>query len=218
MNRKSDVQLRDDLLAELKWDTHVQPTEIGVEVKDGVVTLSGTVDSWAKRMAAKDAAHRVAGVLDVANDVIVHTQASPGRTDAQIAEQARCALEWDVFVPHEKIHTTVSGGVLTLEGEVVTATQRADCERAVRNLLGVLAVVNQIKVRSSIRSDEVQRAISSALMRHATREAERMHVDVTDGTVKVVGKVDSWAEREAVLGAVWGTRGVRAVDDRISVL
>ena len=121
-------------------------------------------------------------------------------------------------MPHEKIHTTVSGGVLTLEGEVVTATQRADCERAVRNLLGVLAVVNQIKVRSSIRSDEVQRAISSALMRHATREAERMHVDVTDGTVKVVGMVDSWAEREAVLGAVWGTRGVRAVDDRISVL
>lgn len=217
MKKKSDIQLRDDVLAELKWDTRIQPTEIGVEVKNGVVTLSGTVDSWGKRIAAKEATHRVSGVLDVANDIVVHTAATPGRTDAQVAEQARRALEWDVFVPHEKIHTTVSKGILTLEGEVATASQRNDAERAVRNLAGVLAVVNQIKVKTSIQSEQVQEAITNALHRHATREAERIHVDVDAGNVKVTGKVDSWGEREAVLGAVWGTRGVRAVDDRLAV-
>lgn len=217
MTRKSDVQLRDELLAEIKWDTRLQPAEVGVEVKGAVVTLSGTVDSWAKRIAAKEAAHRVHGVLDVANDIVVHTAITPGRTDAQIAKQARAALEWDVLVPHEKIHTTVSNGILTLEGEVTNASQRVDAERAVRNLAGVLAVVNYIKVKAAVRPVEVQQAINSALHRHASREADRVQVEVVGGTVKVVGHVDSWAEREAVLGAVWGTRGVNAVDDRVAV-
>lgn len=217
MQRKSDVQLRDDVLAEIKWDTRLQPTEVGVSAKGGVVTLSGTVDSWAKRIAAKEAAHRVAGVLDVANDINVHTASSPGRTDSGIAEQARCALEWDVFVPHEKIHVTVSNGILSLDGDVVTAVQRLDAERAVRNLEGVVAVANNLKVKALVRSTDVQQAIQGALTRHAVREAERVRVEVLDGKVKVVGRVDSWAERQAVLSAVWGTRGVRAVDDRIAV-
>ncbi len=218
MKRKSDVELRDEVLAEIKWDTRLEPTEVGVEVKNGVVTLSGTVDSWAKRLAAKEAAHRVFGVLDVANDVVVHTRTSPGRTDADIAEQARLALEWDVFVPHEQIHTTVSNGVLTLDGEVGTASQRSDAERAVRYLTGVLAVSNNIKVKSAVRSAEVKQAITSALQRHANWEADHVSVEVTDGGVRVEGTVDSWTERDAVLSAVWGTRGVRSVDDRIAIL
>ncbi len=217
MQRKSDVQLRDELLAEIKWDTRLNPTEIGVAVKNGVVTLSGTVDSWAKRLAAKETAHRVYGVLDVANDIVVHTASSPGRTDAEIAEQARRALEWDVFVPHEKIHTTVSKGILTLEGEVASASQRNDAARAVRNLLGVVAVANTIRVKSQVRSAEVKQAITDALRRHANWEAQQVNVEVTGGEVKVKGSVDSWAEREAVLSAVWGTRGVQTVDAQIAV-
>ncbi len=217
MKRKSDVQLRDELLAEIEWDARLTPTEVGVEVKNGVVTLSGTVDSWGKRIAAKEAAHRVSGVLDVANDIVVHTASAPGRTDADIAEQARCALEWDVFVPHEKIHTTVSNGVLTLDGEVTLASQRMDAERAVRNLMGVVAVANHIRVKTALRSTEVQHAIHAALHRHAAIEADSVKVEVMDGAVKVLGKVDSWAEREAVLSAVWGTLGVRSVDDRLAV-
>lgn len=218
MKRKSDLQLRDELLAEIKWDTRLQPAEVGVSVKNGVVSLSGTVDSWAKRLAAKSAAHRVAGVLDVANDIVVHAAGAPGRTDSEIAGQARTSLEWDVLVPHEKIHTTVSNGFLTLEGEVSTASQRLDAERAVRNLSGVTGVANNIKVKVTLRSEEVQLAINSALQRHARREADRLQVGVTDGTVKVIGQVDSWEEHDAVLSAVWGTRGVRAVDDRIAIV
>lgn len=218
MQRKSDVQLRDELLAELKWDTRLDPAEVGVAVKNGIVTLSGTVESWAKRLAAKETAHRVYGVLDVANDIVVHTPKTPGLTDAAIAEQARIALEWDVFVPHEKIHTTVSRGILTLDGEVNTASQREDAERAVRNLTGVVAVANNIQVKSSVRNTELKQAITSALRRHANWEADHVKVEVSGGDVKIEGNVDSWAEREAVLSAVWGTRGVHNVDDHLAVL
>ncbi len=105
--RKTDAEIQQDMLREFKWDTRVEETDVGVEVDSGVVTLTGTVSSWAKRMAAQEAAHRVVGVLDVANDIRVKAQGSPGRTDTEIAQAVRRALEWDVFVPEKSLQSTV---------------------------------------------------------------------------------------------------------------
>ncbi len=214
--RKTDSQLQQDVLRELKWDTRVDETEVGVQVKDGVVALTGVVSSWAKKIAAQEAAHRVMGVLDVANDLEV--QGLSTRTDADIARAVRIAIEWDVFVPHQRIRTTVSQGVVTLEGSADYWSQRDDAQRAIKNLEGVRGIINRIEVKPPIvPTDRMRQSIEAALERHAEREARRVSLDVENGRVTVSGVVGSYGEREAVVGAVRGTPGVRAVDDKLRI-
>jgi len=215
--RKTDAQIHHDVLEELKWDSRVEETEVGVQVEGGVVTLTGTVTSFAKRWAAEEAAHRVIGVLDVANDVTVKVAGEAAPTDTDIAHAVRRALEWDVFVPNEHIKSTVTKGGVVLEGTVDRAVQRDDAERAVRNLAGVKGVQNKIDVRHPATpvTEDVRKAIEQALERRAEREARRIHVDVTDGTVTLTGAVHSWAERKSVLAAARFTPGVRAVEDHL---
>src|SRR5437899_6905613 len=147
---RSDEQIQKDVLAELKWEARVQPNEIGVAVKDGVVTLTGWVDSYTKRWAAEEAAHRVRGVKAVANDVEIRLPSAAERTDADIAAAATRALEWDAFVPIEQLDVTVSKGWVTLRGEVQWQYQRQDAERAVRRLTGVRGVTNLIAVKPRV--------------------------------------------------------------------
>jgi len=132
---RTDEEIQKDVLAELKWDARVQPNEIGVIVKDGVVTLTGWVDSYLKKWNAEDAAHRVAGVKAVANDIEVKLLSE--RTDADIAAAALRALEWDAAVPSDKIEVTVSKGWVTLKGEVEWQYQKEDAEKVIRRLAGV---------------------------------------------------------------------------------
>jgi osmotically-inducible protein OsmY len=213
---KTDTQIHRDVLEELKWDSRVDETEVGVQVEGGVVTLTGTVTSWAKRMAAQEAARRVFGVLDVANDITVKVPGSLTRTDTEIARAVRSALEWDVFVPAETIMSTVSEGWVTLDGTVERWSHRDDAERAVRNLTGVKGVVNKIVVKApKPATADVRKAIEQALERRAEREAKRIQVDVRDGTVTLTGSVHSWAERKSVLAAARFTPGVRAVQDHL---
>lgn len=218
VNRKTDSEIQQDVLRELNWDTRVEETDVGVEVDGGVVTLSGTVSSWGKRHAAAEAAHRVRGVLDIANDIVVKTPGTPGRTDTEIAHAVRNALVWDVFVPDTRIQSTVSDGVVTLDGEVDTWTQHEDAERAVRNLAGVRAVMNLIAVKGpKVEALKVRKSIEDALERRAEREAKRIWLEVHDGGVKIFGTVRSWAERAAVIGAAKGTPGVRSVEDKLEI-
>jgi osmotically-inducible protein OsmY len=213
---KTDAEIQQDVLRELKWDTRVEETDVGIEVDNGVVTLTGTVSTYGKRLAAAEAAHRVRGVLDVANDVEVKLPGSHARTDTEIALAARSALEWDVVVPADRIQTTVADGAVTLEGTDYHAHQREDAERAVGRLTGVRRVVNKLVVSGPpIESDEVRQEIEAALERRALRTAKHVQVTVHDGAVTVAGPVHSWAEREAVLGAARYTPGVRAVEDRL---
>lgn len=213
---KTDSAIQQDVLRELKWDTRVDETDVGVEVDSGTVTLSGTVNSWAKRVAAQEAAHRVRGVLDVANDIQVKLPGSLGKTDTDIAHSVRHALEWNVFVPDKRIRSTVTSGRVTLEGDVDFWNERIDAETAVRNLAGVFSVINNIEVKPpSVAPSEVRTAIEAALERQAEREARRIDIEVRDGRVTVSGAVHSWAERAAVVGAAKATPGVRAVDDRL---
>jgi len=214
--KKTDTQIHHDVLEELKWDSRVDETEVGVQVDGGVVTLTGTVTSWAKRVAAQEAARRVIGVLDVANDIKVKVPGGLARTDTEIAQAARQALEWDVFVPDEKITSTVTDGWVTLEGTVERWSQRDDAERAVRDLTGVKMVVNRITVKPvKPAAEDVRKAVEQALERRAEREARRIRVDVRDGTVTLTGPVHSWAEHKSVVAAARFTPGVRAVEDHL---
>jgi osmotically-inducible protein OsmY len=139
------------VLQELKWDPLVEEAHIGADVDQGIVTLWGAVHTWGQRHAAAQAAHRVTGVLDVANNIAVEPPQTGGPTDTEIARAVRDALAWNVYVPGPRIKSTVSGGVVTLEGDVDSRTQHANAERAVRTVAGVHAVINLLHVeRSSV--------------------------------------------------------------------
>jgi osmotically-inducible protein OsmY len=220
LRKKTDAQVRDDVQRELRWDTRVKETDVGVEVDEGIVTLTGTVDSWPARLAAQEAAHRVAGVLDVANDINVKLPTSSERTDTDIARTVRAALEWDLLVPHERIRTTVSNGVVTLEGDVDYWSQYEDAERAIQNLPGVREVRNLVSVEpraGKIAPDTIRRAIDAALERHASHAGSHIEIAIAEGTVILSGTVPSRPEHDAVLGAVRGTRGVQKIEDGIGI-
>jgi osmotically-inducible protein OsmY len=215
---KSDVQIQQDVYRELRWDSRIGQTEVGVEVDKGVVTLTGTVSSYAKKYAANEAAHRVTGVLDVANQLEVRYPGSASKTDTEVAQAVRHALEWDAFVPDQKIRSTVTGGWVTLEGEVEFVQEQKDAERAVRALTGVKGVFNRILVKSKkVDPAEVRKAIEQALERRAEREAERIQVEVQDGTVTLSGRVHNWFEKDSILGSAAHASGVMKVNDRLRV-
>jgi osmotically-inducible protein OsmY len=214
--KKSDAELKQHVIQELKWDNHVNETRIGVEFENGVVTLTGIIEHYAERMAAQDAAHRVGGVLDVVNNIQVRYTGT--RTDSDIARAVRHALEWDIFVPEERIKSTVSNGVVTLEGEVDDYSQLGDVARSVRMLTGVQNIINKIHVKAAVAPSDLRRTIEEALERHASRTARDITLEVHDGKVILKGTVPSCAERAVVLGAARGTRGVRIIDDRLTVL
>ncbi len=214
----SDSEIHRAVLGELSWDSRVSETEVGVEVDNGVVTLTGTVSSYAKKLAAQDAAHRVSGVLDVANDIEVKIPGELSRSDTDIASAVRRTFEWDELIPHENISTTVADGWVTLEGNVPTWTARHDAEQAVKILTGVRGVSNKIIVSTpAVSPERVKQMIEDALERRAEREAERIHVSVTGGTVKLTGDVHTWHEKKAVLGAVGHAAGVRSVEDYLRI-
>ena len=218
--KKTDSQIQREVLDELQWDTRVQEAAVGVEVNAGIVTLTGTVNSWTARLAAQEAAHRVSTVLDVANDIHVKLSASYKRNDTDIAKAVRTALEWDVLVPHDRIRTTVSNGVVTLEGKVDFWSQYDDVARSVRNHAGVREVKNLITVEPSlprVSPQGVRGAIEQALERHAEHAANHVQIAVTDGKVILSGSVPSWAERSAVEGAVRGTPGVWKVENHLRI-
>lgn len=218
--KKSDSQIQRDVLDELKWDTRVRETDVGVEASAGIVTLTGTVESWTARLAAQEAAHRVAAVHDVANDIQVELPGSSLRNDTDIAKTVRNALEWDVLVPHDRIVTTVTNGVVTLEGTVDFWSQYEDAARCIRNLAGVREVRNRITVEPAlpqVSPQHVRSAIEHALERHAEHAAKHVQIAVTDGKVILSGDVPSWAERNTVEGAVRGTPGVWEVESQLRI-
>jgi osmotically-inducible protein OsmY len=218
MRRRPDFEIQRDVVRELAWETHVRAADIGVTVRDGIVTLLGTVGCWAEKHAAQDAAHRVHGVLDVANDLAIRPSWNTEITDRDIAQAVRDALEWNVFVP-QTIKTDVWDGVVQLTGIVQTLRQRQDAERVIRGLDGVRGIENHIVVEPppAILPDQLRHSIQGALERHVSREAQRISVDVRGDTVILSGAVDSWAERKAVVGAAIGTHGVRTVEDRLHI-
>jgi osmotically-inducible protein OsmY len=213
-----EAQIRDAVIVELACDSRVPEAAVGVTVEDRTVTLTGRVDSYAEKLAAQAAAHRARGVLDVANDIVVKIPHGFGHTDTDLARAVRCALEWDVEVPDQRIRSTVHDAWVRLEGSVDSLRERDDAERAVQRLAGVRGVENHLEVIPTVvGAEEVRGGIQAALARQAAREAQHLAVSVQDGVVTLSGTVHSWAEKRAVLGLVSHARGVRVVDDRIDI-
>lgn len=216
--KKTDNEVKQQVLRELKWDSRIGWSQIGVEVMEGVVTLTGVVSSYAQKLAAQEAAHRINGVLDVANEVDVRPEGVLVRSDPEIALAVRHVLEWDALVPDERIKSTVSDGWVTLEGDVDFWHQREDAERTVLRLEGVIGVTNEITVAPKrVDAKELRQEIEYALERRADREAERLRIEVRDGAVDLFGRVHSWQEKRAVLGSISHAPGVSAVRDHLRI-
>ena len=216
---QTDADIQRDVLDEFKWDARIQPNEVGVVVNDGVVTLTGWVNSYSKKWAAEEAAHRVKGVKAVANDIEVRLSSTAERTDADIAAAVTRALEWNAFLDMEKIDVTVSNGWVTIRGEVEWQYQRAEAEREARRVKGVKGVSNLITVRPKIKPtpDEMKRRIEDALVRSAETTADRINVEVQGDKVILRGTVRSYAEKMEAERVAWSAPGVASVDNRITI-
>jgi osmotically-inducible protein OsmY len=215
---KTDARVRSDVLSEIAWDPFVRDVPVNVAVAQGVVTITGQAQSMAKHLALVDAVHRVQGVLDVVDEMTVSPAASAVKNDDDVAHAVREALQWDVFLPDERISTTVSGGTVTLRGTVPSWSNRMDAERCVQRLSGVRSVVNRITVEPPAADPgAIKLQIERALERRAERESRRITVSVHDGTVTLSGSVHSWADRNAVERIAGTSPGVRTVDDRLVV-
>lgn len=212
---RTDEKIQENVMAELKWDAKLQPNEIGVTVKDGIVTLTGWVDSFLKKWSAEETALKVGGVKAVANDLEVKLASE--RTDADIAAAAIRALEWDAFVPDDKVKVTVSKGWVTLKGEVEWRYQRDDAERVVRRLVGVRGVSNLITVKPSASASELKKKIENALVRNAEIDANRITVEVEGSKAILKGTVRAWAEKEEAERVAWSAPGITSVENRITV-
>ncbi|MGJ7555867.1 BON domain-containing protein [Variovorax sp. RB3P1] len=208
---KTDTQLRDDIQAELNWDPAFKASDVGVIVKDGVVTLTGHLASHAEKFAVERAVQRVHGVKATAVELTVKLAFDNARTDADIALAVERALDWNVLVPNGKIRPQVEKGWVTLEGEVEWGYQRTAAEGAVRELMGVTGVSNLVKVKPKLGPADVEKKIREALSRQADREAGRLAITVDGSLVTLRGTVHSWTERDAVEGAAWATPGVSVV-------
>ena len=216
---RTDEEIQRDIIEEFKWDARLQPNEIGVIVKDGVATLTGWVDSYTKTWAAEDAALRVRGVKAVANDIEVRLPISSERTDADIAAAITRALEWDGYVPLEKLDITVSNGWVTLRGEVEWQYQKSEVERVVRQVTGVRGVSNLISVKPGIKlsAADLKKRIEEAIIRNAELDAERIQVEVQGDKVILRGTVRAFAEKQEAERVAWSMPGVSSVDNRITI-
>jgi osmotically-inducible protein OsmY len=218
LERRHDRDLTQRVLRELKWDSRISWASINVEVNEAVATLTGSVSSYAQKLAAQEAAHRVVGVLDVANDIEVNPSDGFVRSDTEIARAVRSALEWDALVPDDQIQSTVSNGWVTLEGEVNNGRERTDAEKVTRRLTGVVGVINKIMIRKqAVNEDQLREEIEDALETRADRETGRLRIEVHDGVVDLRGRVHSWQERRAILGSISHAPGVTQVKDHLRI-
>jgi osmotically-inducible protein OsmY len=214
---KTDIELRRDVVAELNWEPSIRDEDIAVAVKGGVVTLAGTVDTYAQRYAAERSVERIHGVKAVVNDLAVKLTAGIIRSDPEIAHAALTALEWDVQVPQEGIKVRVANGHVTLDGEVQWQYQRQAADRAVRNLAGVKGVTNLIRVLEAATLKDVREHIQDALRRQAEADANQLTVEVTGHVVRLQGTVRTVAEKRRVENAAWRARGVTRVENMLTV-
>ena len=213
-----DEHLQQLVLEELDWDHRVSPSEVGVSVKDGIVTLSGTVDSYTKRLAAQEAALNVLGVLAVANELEVHVPSGAERTDVELARVALTALAWDADIPSAALEVVVSHGWVSLLGTVDVPFQRQEAERVIHHLAGVKGVINRITVRqTSPAPKDVKERIERALLRNAETDSRHVTVQVSGNKVVLQGKVRSYAELRAAEGAALSAPGIVEVANHLVV-
>jgi osmotically-inducible protein OsmY len=214
---KTDSQIQKNVMDELNWTPLLKSSEIGVAVKDGVVTLSGIVDTYSKKMEAERAAANVSGVKAVALDIQVGVSPYFKRTDAEIAEAVLKALKLHTSIPEEKIKVKVEDGIVTLEGEVEWEYQRAAAKNAIQNFAGVTNVWNFITLKPKVTATDIKDKIKAAFERSAKLDANRISVETSGTSVTLTGIVASLAEKEDAGYAAWAAPGVTMVYNNLAV-
>ena len=217
-----DAELQRDVMNELKWEPTIHTAQIGVGVKDGVVTLNGDVDSYSKKWAIDRAVRRVSGVKAVAGEIKVTLLISYKRPDEEIVQSATNVLKWNFWVPDDRVKVRVQDGWITLTGDVEWYYQKEHAENAVRHLIGVVGVSNSITIKPrvpTVKAFEVKNGIEDALKRNARllRDAEKIQVEISGSKVILRGTVGSWADRDEAENAAWSAPGVWEVENKLTV-
>lgn len=214
---KTDVQLQKDVMEELNWHPFLQAAQIGVAANNGVVTLSGTVGSFAQKMEAERATKKVAGVKAVAEDIQVSLPFSFQKTDSELAEAVLTALKWHSVVPEEKIKVSVEKGYVKLEGEVEWEYQKTSARMAVENLTGVRSVINLITVKTTVTAKDIEQKIRDAFQRSASVDSSHITAQVSGHKVTLKGYVRSLSEKEDAETAAWNASGITMVDSKLEI-
>lgn len=213
---KTDSDLKKDVLTELSWDPLVPEARVGIAVTDGVVTLTGHLDTYSEKVATKCAVERVAGVKAIAVELDVVPAGAHQRSDTEIASAVEHVLGWNTSVPQDRVKVTVEKGWVTLSGELDWNFQRRAVERMVRPLKGVVGITDNIRLKELPIPINLTHRIQEALTRQAEREARRIEISVNGSVVTLRGHVHSWAERSAAEGATWSAPGVSRVNNELT--
>ncbi|MFZ6681102.1 BON domain-containing protein [Undibacterium sp. Tian12W] len=214
---KTDAKLKEDVNAELQWEPSINAARIGVEVKDGIVTLAGHVDSYSEKLEVERATQRVTGVKALAVEIEIDLPGTSHRHDRDIAATAQNVLGWMSILPYGSVKIMVENGWITLSGEVDWEFQKVAAVVAVRYLMGVRGVSDDIQIKSKVSPGVVKSEIEAALKRSAMDDAKKINVVVDNANVTLSGKVGNWAERESARHAAWGTPGVKKVVDNMTL-
>ena len=214
---KTDSEIKEDVLDELMWQPNIDETQMGVIVEKGVVTLTGIVNTYAKKVAAEKAVKNVIGVKAVADDIEVKYGDAYKKTDKEIAKAVVNALSWNASVPDDKVEIEVRDGWVYLSGEVQWFYQKDAARKAAENLLGVKKVVNNITLKQAIEPSEIKKKISKAFERLADLDAQNIKVEVDGHKVKLKGKVHSYAEKEEARKTAYFAPGVYDVENELEV-
>ena len=212
---KTDSELQLDVLEELKWEPKVDHSHIGVTAKNGVVTLTGFVPTYAEKLAAEAAARRVAGVRAIAEEIEVRFKSDPKTSDAEIAQRILDLFAWNTMIPHESIKVKVERGFVTLTGEVQWYYQKEVAQKSAARITGVKSIVNLISVRAAPSESDVRDRIRAAIKRSSALDADAIDIAVEGSTVKLSGRVHGWNERRVAENAAWAAPGVTRVEDNI---